>query len=181
MQHNDQNTKHRDSTLSCSEYLKYWKQRQRFPSPPSELSLSWEMQKCSSFLSWQKDKKTKRQKYNSNLSRGSQGRWELAAFPHKSPSIVDYIIGVHLFTQIWFIKVFISHTNTMRIEIHNITHWAIPAQKISLTERCMEYVSKVTPHPNPEYQMATAPTEHYWLCPHVWYIMWYHDSWCQYL
>ena len=26
------------------------------------------------------------------------------------------------------------------LEIHNITHWAIPAQKISFTERCMEYV-----------------------------------------
>ena len=75
-----------------------------------------------------------------NRSRGSQARWELAAFPHKSPSIADYIIGVHLFTQIWFIKVFFLTQIQYELEIHNITHWAIPAQKISFTERCMEYV-----------------------------------------
>ena len=50
-------------------------------------------------------KRQKDKKYL-NRSRGSQAKWELAAFPHKSPSIADYIIGVHLFTQIWFIKVF---------------------------------------------------------------------------
>ena len=82
------------------------------------------MQKFSSFLSWQKDKKIIWMVVADPKQGGS-----LTAFPHKSPSIADYIIGVHLFTQIWFTKVFISHTNTMRIEIHNITHWAIPAQK----------------------------------------------------
>ena len=61
-------------------------------------------------------KRQKDKKYL-NRSRGSQAKWELAAFPHKSPSIADYIIGVHLFTQIWFIKVFFSHTNTIWVNI----------------------------------------------------------------
>ena len=74
------------------------------------------MQKFSSFLSWQKDKKIIWMVVADPKQGGS-----LTAFPHKSPPIADYIIGVRLFTQIWFTKVFISHTNTMRIEIHNIT------------------------------------------------------------
>ena len=56
LQHNDQNTKHRGL-----HYLAHniWNigNRPRFQSSPSESSLSWEMQKCSSFSSWQKTKR----------------------------------------------------------------------------------------------------------------------------
>ena len=114
-------------------------------------------------------KRQKDKKYL-NRSRGSQARWELAAFPHKSPSIADYIIVVHFFTQIWFIKVvFFLHANTIWIrntQYHslsdsnpkNIIYWALHGV-------CLQSKSSK----QSRNEMAAAPTEHYWFWPPVYH------------
>ena len=73
MQHNDQNTKHRGSALSCSEYLKYWKQNSIIPIRIISILGNAEIFVILILA--------KRQKDNLNGSRGSQARWELDGLP----------------------------------------------------------------------------------------------------